>query len=261
MDIINLDQFAEELNSYNTFIVDGQLCLGEIITNRYKDCGIRVLSDLNRMKWIVREWEVDHIIKIEKTGNNDRPSYKVIFDPSYKPISIYGSLPSKNITCYNRNDIESIPAEDCGTDFLKLLNKDIFDDTISFLVEEDWCTVAVIGLDLRKLQLNNLQKWKIAKELRNFAWYFDSPPKNDSSETLCLVVEIEDYSFSFQGLDVNTFEIKPLSISDDLHNHDKVKEYTQTMVNSYDSVYKNAKIKTDMMKELCELANSVEKGG
>lgn len=261
MEIINLDQFAEELNSYNTFIVDGQLCLGEIITNRYKDCGIPVLADLNHLKWIVWEWEVDHIIKIEKTGSSDRPSYKVIFDPSYIPIPLYGSIPPKNITCYNRNDIESIPAEDCGTDFLKLLDKDIFDDTTSFILEDSPYPVAVIGLDLRKLKLNNFQKLKIAKELNKVACYRLSPRKNDSSETLCLVVAIEDYSFSFQGLDVNTLDLRLLYISNDYYHHEKVKKYIQAMINSYDSAYKNAKIKTDLIKELSELTNSIEKGG
>lgn len=258
MEIINLDQFVEELNIYNTFIVDGQLCLGEIITNRYKDCGIKVLSDLNCVKWIVREWEVDHIIQIEKTGNSDRPSYKVIFDPSYIPIPVYGSLMPKNITCYNRNDIESIPAEDCGTDFLRLIDKDIFDDTTSFILEDSPYPVAVIGLDLRKLQLNNQQKLKIAKELNKVACYRLSPRKNDSSETLCLVVEIEDYRFSFQGLDVNTLDLRLLYISDDYYHHEKVKEYTQKMVNSYNLAYKNAKINTDLIKELSELTDGIK---
>lgn len=250
MEIINLDQFAEDLNKYNTFIVDGQLCLGEIITNRYKDCGIPVLADLNRLKWIVQEWEVDHIIKIKKTGNNVRPSYKVIFD----------SLSPKNIVCYNRNDIESIPAKDCGMDFLKFVDKDIFDDTTSFILEDSPYPVAVIGLDLRKLQLNNRQKCKIAEELGKISCYRLSPPKIDSSETLCLVVEIEDYGFSFQGLDVNTLDLRLLYISNEYYYHNKVKEYTNAMVNSYNSAYKNAKIKTDMIKELCELSDNIEKG-
>ncbi len=255
MEIINYDVFAEELNKYNTFIVDGQFCLGEVITNRYRECGIRVLSDLNRLKWIVREWEADHITKIEKTGSNDRPSYRVIFNPSYKPGFV--SLPPKNITCCNRKDIESIPAEDCGLDFLKLLDKDIFDDTTSFILEDSPYPAAVIGLDLRKLKLNNRQKCKIAEELRKVACCRHSPPKNDSSETLCLVVEIEDYGFSFQGLDVNTLDLRLLYISDEYYHHNKVNEYTNAMLNSYNSAYKNVKIKTDLMKELSELTGSM----
>ena len=247
METLNLKEFVEDLNKYNTFVVEGQLCLGGVITKNYKDSGIMVLTDLNHWKWIVREWEVNHITKIEKNRNNDRYTYRIVFD----------NLPPKNITCYNRNDTESIPTEDCGTDFLKLIDKDIFDDTTSFLVEDDWRPMAVIGLDLRKLRLNNRQKCKIAKELNNIVVCRNSPPENDSSETLCLVVEIGNYDFSFQGLDINTLDRRFLNISDDLHKNNKVKQYVQAMTNSYNSVYKNIKVKTDLMRELSELTSSI----
>lgn len=140
---------------------------------------------------------------------------------------------------------------------LKLLDKDIFDDTISFIVKDDWHSAAIIGLDLRKLRLSNWQKCTIAKELRKTPRLFDPPPKNDISETLCLVVEIEDYSFTFQGLDVNTLEPKLLYISGDFYNHGKVKEYIQAMTDSYNLAYKNIKNKTDLIKELSELTDSI----
>lgn len=247
MQIINYGELAGELVKYNTFTVDGQLCLGTVVTRNYEECGIPVLADLNHLKWIVNEWEIEHITKIEKDSSDNKCYYKIIFD----------SFPPKSIICYNRNDIESIPAEDCGTDFLKLLDKDIFDDTTSFILEDNPFPAAVIGLDLRRLRLSDLQKHKIAKEMNKIACCLHSPPKNDSSETLCLMVATEDYSFSFHGLDVNTLDLRLLYISEDIYHHDKVKEYAQMMKNSYNTAYKNVKAKTDLIKELSELIGSV----
>lgn len=223
MEMINLDKFAEDLNKYNTFIVDGQLCLGVSITRNYKDCGISVLADFSHVKRIIQGWEIKHIAKIEKEGGDNRSKYKITFD----------NLPPRNVIGYNRNDIESIPAEDCGMDFIKLLDKDIFDDTKSFILEDNPFPAAVIGLDLRRLKLNNWQKYRIAKELGKVACYLNSPTKNDSSETLCLMVETENYGFSFHGLDVNTLDLRLLYISDDFYHHDKVEEYARVMINSY----------------------------
>ena len=168
--------------------------------------------------WSVMDLPDKYII----VGDN-RSKYKITFD----------NLPPRNVIGYNRNDIESIPAEDCGMDFIKLLDKDIFDDTKSFILEDNPFPAAVIGLDLRRLKLNNWQKYRIAKELGKVACYLNSPTKNDSSETLCLMVETENYGFSFHGLDVNTLDLRLLYISDDFYHHDKVEEYARVMINSY----------------------------
>lgn len=247
MEILDIEEFVNELNKHNTFIIDGQLCLGGVVTRNYRDNGIPVLADLNHLKWIVRGWEISHIVRLEKNVQENRCLYRIIFD----------DLPPKDIIAYTRNDIEVIPAEDCGTDLLKLLDKDIFDDSKSFIVKDTWHSVAVIGLDLRKLRLSDKQKCMIGKELGKTAWYLDIPPQNNTSETLCLVVETDDYSFSFQGLDVNTLNLKPLSISDDLHTNDRVKCYTQKMIDWYNLAYMNVENNSKIMKELCELTESI----
>ena len=251
MELLSVNELAEDLNKNNTFIVEGQLCLGEVITASYKENGIMVLADYNHLKWIVRGWEIEHVTKIIKESGNNLNQYRIIFD----------NLPPRNITGCNRKELKSIPAEDCGTDFLKLLDKDIFDDSISFLIYDDCSTVAVIGLDLRRLCLNEKQKQKISDEMRNPIKCFDvsdkSSAKKEPSETLCLVVETDDYNFSFQGLDVNSFEVKPLRISVDLHKHNKVEEYTQKMVNNYNLAYQNIQKHTEPMKELCELIETL----
>lgn len=246
MEIINLEEFVEDLNKHNTFIIDGQLCLGGAVTRNYKENGIPVLADLNHLKWIIRDRETEHIIRIEKNGQGSQCLYKIVFD----------DIPSRNVIAYTRNDIETIPAEDCGTDFLKLLDKDIFDDSKSFIVKDNGHSVAVIGLDLRKLRLTVRQKLEIAKEMRKSIQCIDPPTEKNPSETLCLVVEIDDYSFSFQGLDVNTLNLKLLSISTDLHTNNKVNNYTEKMINCYNLAHKNIKKHAQLMKELCELTES-----
>ncbi len=220
MDILKLEDFVKELDKNNTFIIDDQLCLGSVITRNFENNGIMVLADLNHLKYILREWEINDIIKITKSRKNNVNFYTIEFN----------SIPSRNIIAYIRNDIETIPAQDCGTDFLKLIDKDIFDDSKSFIVENLWHPIAVIGLDLRKLRLTDKQKCEIAKEMGKKVLYNDLPTKGNPSETLCLVVEIADYSFTFQVLDVNTLELKPLCISDDLYISDKVKSHTKKMV-------------------------------
>lgn len=260
MELLSLKEFVEDMFKYNTFIVDGQLCLDGIVTKNYEKNGIFVLADYNHIKRVVRNYEIGHIVRIEKVKDGDRYSYKIIFDESL-PQS-HNELLTRTIICYNRNDIGSIPAEDCGIDLIKLIDKDIFDDTKSFLILDDVPSVAVIGLDLRRLRLNERQKLAIGRELREVLKIFDPTfniedesrePVTEPSETLCLVVEINDCSFSFQGLDVNSFTVKPLSISIDLHSHDKVKGYIQRMVSSYNLACSNIKNCTDLIKELCEL--------
>lgn len=249
MGIINLKEFVVDLKKHNTFIVDGQLCLGGVITRNYEENGISVLSDFNHLKWIVRGWEISHIKRIERDSQDCRRIYKIIFDNNE----------SRSVTASIRNDIGIIPAEDCGTDFLKLLDKDIFDDSKSFIVKDTDNSVAVIGLDLRRLYINEKQKQKIAEEMDKGMWCFDVPTEKEPSETLCLVVEINDFSFSFQALDVNTLSLKLLRISDDLHTaNEKVKKYTQKMVAEYNSAYQNVKKNTDLIKELCEITETLQ---
>jgi hypothetical protein len=76
MQIINYGELAGELVKYNTFTVDGQLCLGTVVTRNYEECGIPVLADLNHLKWIVNEWEIEHITKIEKDSSDNKCYYK-----------------------------------------------------------------------------------------------------------------------------------------------------------------------------------------
>lgn len=249
MELINYDTFAKEVVKYNSFILDGQLCLGNIFTNDYKNDGIIVLTDFNHMKWVVCGHEINDIFRIEKEPTGKGVSYKIVFE----------NYPSKKIVCYKRNDVESIPAEDCGTDFTKFLDKDIFDDTTSFVLEDNPFPALIIGLDLRKLKLNDRQKCEISKELKNISCYWNPSVEKEPSETLCLMVETDEYSFSFHGLDVNTLDLRLLYISDTYYKNKKVKEYAQEIENAYKYAHRNIKAKTESLKELSELTEIVKK--
>lgn len=258
MEILTLKEFAEEIVTFNTFIVNGQLCLGGVFTNNFEKDGIFVTADiLDNIVWIVEDWKLRFFKEVTKEQIGDRTKYKILYDKEAYEKYVIHALYNKEehyqpieVIAYNRPDI--------GTILIKgelvpeqLATLDIFDDSISFIENDK----AVIGLDLRKLKMDRQNAYKLGLNMVNKAC-----PLNDSaldgSYTFCLSVDMKDYTFGIYKLEINTLKLGLFNIIEDrLHSNSKIKEYVQKMKTSYDQVW-NSTNKVTLMRELCELLHT-----
>lgn len=233
-------ELGEELSKFNTHIVDGELCLaGKILPD------IGIMTDFNHVKYLIPIHKKDKVKKIEKEAGKDSNFYRIYFND--------GGM--NEIIAFNRPKVNGIPISNKSIDLLDLLDIDIFDDTLSFLLTDN-DKKAVVGLDLFKLILNSNQKHILIRELEDL----EQPPiirETGITNTLCLVVDLKYYTFSFQRLNVNTAKVSRLKASEKLHNkHYKVTNYVQNMLNAYTKAQNNLPEKISIIKELGELVST-----
>lgn len=232
-------ELGEELSKFNTHIVDGELCLaGKILPN------IGIMTDFNHVKYLIPIYKKDKVKKIEKEVGKDHNFYRIYFNNGE----------TNEIIAFNRPKVNEISISSKSVDLLDLLDIDIFDDTLSFLlIDND--KKAIVGLDLFKLILNKRQKQTLMRELEDL----EQPPiirETRTTNTLCLVVDLKDYAFSFQRLNVNTAKVSRLKASEKLHKeHDKVTNYVRNMLNAYTKAQNEAPKKAAIIKELGELTS------